>query len=237
MTDKAGSGFRPIATRMVIRFVFTAVLTLAILFVAAGTLKWWVAWAYVAVTLAVLGVSRVLMIRKNPDLAIERAQAGAQEDTKSWDRGLVPVVAVYGPIVSWVVAGLDHRFGWSPPTPLGVQLVALFVLVAGSSISTWAMVENRFFSSHVRIQTDRGHSVVDTGPYRIVRHPGYAGGVLSWVAAPFFFGSWWVAVPTLLVIAAMLVRTALEDRTLQEELAGYKEYAKRVRYRLLPGVW
>lgn len=237
MTQKPGLGSRPIATRMVIRFVFTAILTLAILFIAAGTLKWWVGWAYVAVTLAVLGVSRGLMIRKNPDLAVERAQAGAQEDTKSWDRVLVPVTAIYGPIVSWILAGLDYRFGWSPPFPLGVQLGALFVLVVGSSISTWAMVENRFFSSHVRIQTDRGHSVVDTGPYRIVRHPGYAGGVLSWVAAPFFFGSWWVAVPTLLVIAATLVRTALEDRTLQEELAGYREYTRRVRHRLVPGVW
>jgi len=96
MAHKTDSGSRPIATRMVIRFAFTAVLTLAVLFVAAGTLKWWVAWAYVAVTLAVLGVSRVLMIRKNPDLAIERAQAGAQGDTKSWDRVLVPVVAIYG---------------------------------------------------------------------------------------------------------------------------------------------
>lgn len=223
MIHKTGPVSRPIATRMVIRFVFTAVLTLAILFVAAGTLKWWVGWAYVAVTLAVLGVSRVLMIRQNPDLAIERAQAGAQEDTKPWDRVLVPVTAIYGPIVSWIVAGLDYRFGWSPPFPRSVQLVGLLLLVVGSSISTWAMVENRFFSSHVRIQTDRGHSVIDTGPYRILRHPGYAGGVLSWVAAPFFFGSWWVGVPTLLVIAATLLRTALEDRTLQEELAGYKE--------------
>ncbi len=228
---------KPIGARLAIRFVFTAIFTLAILFIAAGTLKWWVAWAYVVVTIAVLGVSRGLIILKNPDLAIERAKAGAQKDTKSWDKVLVSVIAIYGPIVSWIIAGLDYRFGWSPSFPLSVQLTALFLLVLGSAMGTWAMVENRFFSSHVRIQTDRGHSVIDTGPYRIVRHPGYAGGLLSWVAAPFFFGSWWVAIPTLLVIAATCVRTALEDDILQKELPGYKEYTRSVRYRLVPGVW
>jgi len=222
---------------MVLRFAFTAAFTLAVLFIAAGTIAWWVAWVYVTVTLVALGLGRGLILIKNPDLAVERAEAGTHEDTKPWDKILVPTIAVYGPIVALVVTGLDHRLGWSPSFPLGVQLVALLLLVVGSAIATWAMVENRFFSSHVRIQADRGHRVVDTGPYRIVRHPGYAGGLLSWVAAPFFFGSWWVALPALLVIAASLVRTVLEDRTLQDELVGYTDYVRQVRYRLLPGVW
>jgi len=99
------------------------------------------------------------------------------------------------------------------------------------------MLANRFFSSHVRIQTERGHQVVDRGPYRIVRHPGYAGLLVTWVAAPLFFSSYWMLIPTVIAIAAGVWRAALEDHTLQEELPGYKEYARRVRYRLLPGIW
>ena len=99
------------------------------------------------------------------------------------------------------------------------------------------LATNRFFSSHVRIQTDRGHVVVDKGPYSVVRHPGYAGGLLAWIAAPVFFSSWWVAVPCVITIGLNIYRIILEDRTLQEELSGYKEYAERVRWRLFPGIW
>lgn len=104
-------------------------------------------------------------------------------------------------------------------------------------IGTWAMVVNRFFSSHVRIQADRGHTVVSAGPYRVVRHPGYAGGILAWIAAPVFFSSYWVTIPSVAVITLTIIRTALEDRTLKEELPGYSEYTERVRYRLVPGIW
>jgi protein-S-isoprenylcysteine O-methyltransferase Ste14 len=177
------------------------------------------------------------MLRKSPDLALERAEAGGREGVKGWDKILLPIVAIYGPLVSWIVAGLDARFGWSPDLPNEIQWAALAVIALGSLIGTWAMLTNRFFSSHVRIQTDRDHTVVSTGPYRFVRHPGYAGGFLSWLAGPVFFSSYWVVVPTALVILAMILRTALEDRTLQAELPGYREYAAQVRYRLIPGIW
>ena len=130
----------------------------------------------------------------------------------------MPITALYGPMVSWVLAGLDKRFGWSPDLPDAIQWIALAVVFLGGVIGSWAMIANRFFSSQVRIQTDRGHMVVDQGPYRIVRHPGYAGGVLSWIAAPVFFGSYSVGGVAVLVLIASFVRTALEDRTLQEEL-------------------
>lgn len=236
-SSEARSGISWVTWRVVVRFLFTTVFMLAILFLAAGRLDWWVAWAYAAVALIVLILSRALMLLRNPDLARERAEAGDRENVKPWDKVLVPLVAVYGPLVSWIVAGLDFRFGWSPRFPLALQLGALAVLTLGSAFGTWAMIVNRFFSSHVRIQEDRGHVVVSTGPYRIVRHPAYAGVVLSWAAAPLFFGSLWVAIPTVLVIAATILRTALEDRTLRDELPGYEDYAQRVRHRLVPGIW
>ena len=221
----------------IFRLFMLIVIMLLVLFLSAGRLDWWEAWAYGAQALLVLLVSRGIMILKNPDQALERAQAGKKENVKSWDRILMPLTALYGPLISWILAGLDVRFGWSPDLPDWIQVVALGVLVAGSLLGTWAMIANRFFSSHVRIQTDRGHNVVDSGPYRFVRHPGYAGGVISWLAAPIFFSSYWLAIPSFLMILANILRTYLEDRTLQQELSGYRDYTQRVRYRLIPGIW
>jgi protein-S-isoprenylcysteine O-methyltransferase Ste14 len=132
---------------------------------------------------------------------------------------------------------LDERFGWSPDLPDGLQLIGLALIFAGSMLGTWAMLTNRFFSSLVRIQTDRGHTVVSGGPYRLIRHPGYAGNVLAWMATPVFFASIWAAVPAVLAIIVTIVRTALEDRTLRAELPGYLDYTRAVRRRLLPGIW
>ncbi|MEJ2549781.1 MAG: isoprenylcysteine carboxylmethyltransferase family protein [Anaerolineales bacterium] len=208
-----------------------------VLFLCAGRLDWWEGWAYTANALIVLVSSRALVLIKSPDMARERSEAGSKEDVKPWDRVLMPLTALVGPFVSWIIAGLDERFGWTPDLPDGIQIAALLVIFLGSNIGTWAMLSNRFFSSQVRIQHDRGQTVVSTGPYRFVRHPGYAGGVLSWLAAPVFFSSYWLVIPTVIVIALTVVRTALEDRTLLEELPGYREYAQKVRYRLLPGIW
>jgi protein-S-isoprenylcysteine O-methyltransferase Ste14 len=220
-----------------LRFFFTTVFMLAVLFISAGTFQWWEAWVYVAMTLSVLILSRIVLIQKNPELAIERAKAGGKEDVKNWDRVLMPVTAIYGPLVSWIVAGLDVRFGWSPDLPDWIQIIALVVIITGSALGSWAMIVNRFFSSHVRIQSERGHSVIREGPYQIVRHPGYAAGLLSWIAGPFYFSSYWVGIPTVLVIIASIIRTAREDLFLLEKLLGYAEYAQDVKFRLLPGIW
>lgn len=222
---------------VIVRFAVLAILMLSVLFLAAGTLNWWEAWAYVVMSVIILASSRLYMILKNPDMALERAGAGKKENVKSWDKVLMPLTALYAPLITWVVAGLDKRFGWSPDLPDWIQIIALAVIVLGSLFGSWAMLANRFFSSQVRIQTDRGHRVVDTGPYRFMRHPGYLGGLLGWIATPFFFSSYWVAIPVAIAIVANIIRTRLEDRTLQEELPGYKEYAHRVRYRLVPGIW
>ena len=136
-----------------------------------------------------------------------------------------------------IVAGLDERFGWSPQIPLTPRLVALAVMVSGYVVGTWAMAVNRYYSAVVRIQKDRGQIVVTDGPYRFVRHPSYATGIVSSLMIPILLGSLWALIPTSLVAVVTVIRTALEDRTLLEELDGYKGYAARVRYRLLPGIW
>lgn len=226
-----------IAWVVIVRFLVATLLLMAVLFVAAGKLDWWEGWAYVVQALIVLVVSRAILIRKSPDLARERADAGKKENVKPWDRVLMPVMSIFLPLASWIVCGLDERFGWTADLPNGIQIIALFLIFAGNMFSTWAMIANRFFSSHVRIQTERGHTVVSGGPYRFVRHPGYAGGVMGWMAGPVFFASTWAAIPAILAIAVTVTRTALEDRTLQEELSGYRDYAQTVRYRLVPWIW
>jgi len=222
---------------VIMRFIIVIIIMLAVLFLSAGRLDWWEGWAYAGMTLVVLIISRVVLLRNDPDLIIERMTAGQEDNVKPWDKVFVPIIALYIPLVTWVVAGLDARFGWSPNIPDRIQIAALLVNFTGSMFSTWATFSNRFFSSHVRIQTDRGHTVVRSGPYQFMRHPGYAGVIVSWLSTPIFFSSTWTWIPTILAITGFIIRTALEDRTLQEELPGYKEYTQEVRCRLLPGIW
>lgn len=234
---KLGNMDQKILWKGLLRLVLIVPVMLGTLLLSAGKWDWWEAWAYTVSGLLVLLGSRAFMILKHPDLALERAQAHEMEDVKDWDRFLMPFTALVGPFISWIVAGLDQRFGWSPDLPNWIQIAALILIQVGSLIGSWAMIANRFFSSQVRIQTDRGHRVVQEGPYRYLRHPGYAGGLLSWIAAPVFFSSYWLVLPMILVMAANVVRTALEDRTLQDELPGYADYVKQVKYRLVPGIW
>jgi len=219
------------------RFIIIIILMLAVLFLSAGRLDWWEGWAYAGLTLVVLIISRVVLLRNDPDLIIERMAAGQEDNVKPWDKIFVPIISLYIPLITYVIAGLDARFGWSPNLPDGIQITALLVNFTASMFSTWATFANRFFSSHVRIQTDRGHTVVRSGPYQFMRHPGYSGAIVCWLSTPIFFSSIWTWIPTILAITGFIIRTALEDRTLQEELPGYKEYTQEVRYRLLPGIW
>ena len=228
---------RQVLWKGLIRLVLILPVMLGTLLLSAGRWNWWEAWAYTITGLVVLLGSRAFMIRKHPDLALERAQAHEKEDVKEWDRFLMPFTALVGPFLSWIVAGLDQRFDWSPDLPNWIQIFALIVIQIGSLIGSWAMIANRYFSSQVRIQADRGQQVVQDGPYSFVRHPGYAGGLLSWLAAPIFFSSYWLLIPMALVMGASVVRTTLEDQTLQDELPGYQAYAEKVKFRLIPGVW
>jgi protein-S-isoprenylcysteine O-methyltransferase Ste14 len=136
-----------------------------------------------------------------------------------------------------IVAGLDHRHGWTTPFPTWTNVVGLLLCAFGYWFATWALVENRFFTSTVRIQTERGHEVCDSGPYRFVRHPGYSGILLGMAGTALALDSLWAFVAAGFALVVSVVRTVLEDRTLIDELPGYRDYARSVRYRLLPGLW
>jgi protein-S-isoprenylcysteine O-methyltransferase Ste14 len=197
---------------------------------------WWEAWVYAIIYILGFVLSRMLAARRHPDLLAERARFTQHEDAKPWDKWLAPSVGLGGGLIP-LVAGLDALFVWSPTFSLPVKILALAIILAGYALGSYALIENRFFSGMVRIQTDRCHHVVSSGPYRWLRHPGYAGALLVYLATPFFLDSLWAFLPTVLLTILLVIRTALEDRTLQDELVGYREYAELVRYRLLPGVW
>ena len=236
-TPSSAEAPRRIGLKAILRFAIYLLLMPLALFLAAGTLNWAMGWVLIGFTIAVTIISRVIVARKHPDLLAERARFAEAEDAKGWDRILVILLAVYGPLMVWVVAGLDRRFGWSPSVPAAWQAAAQVVMVLGYCVGAWAMAVNRFFSAVVRIQKDRGHTTVTTGPYRYVRHPSYIGGILASLAIPVFLDTLWALVPVGVTAILTVVRTALEDRTLLAELDGYSDYAQRVRYRLLPGVW
>ena len=204
--------------------------------IVSGEWGWWEAWVYAIINILGFVISRVLAARRNPDIVTERARSMELQDAKPWDKILSPTLA-FGGLLILIVVGADKGFGWSPPFSLNAKIAALTILVLGYVLSSWALIENRFFSGVVRIQTDRGHHVVTTGPYGFVRHPGYAGALWTYIAMPILFDSIWAFIPTVLLIGALILRTSLEDRTLQAELPGYKEFTKQTRYRLFPGIW
>jgi protein-S-isoprenylcysteine O-methyltransferase Ste14 len=223
--------------KVILRFALVALLLPLLLFVAAGRVDWWQGWVYVILMIVMSFLSRYILYLKNPDLIAERARFTESEGTKAWDKRLVIWIAIVGPLAFMVIAGLDKRFSWSAEVALSLQLGAFVVFFLGYMLSIWALIVNRFFSSVVRIQTERGQTVVTVGPYRFVRHPGYSGAILAWLVSPILLGALWSFIPVGIILILYGTRTALEDRTLHAELPGYKEYAQRVRYRLLPGVW
>ena len=209
----------------------------AIIFLAAGRLDWLWGWVFIGLTAIFLASHVVLLVPINPDLLVERAGGLRQEGGKRWDRWVAALAGGVFPVASWYVAGLDLRFSWSSPKPLAVHLIGLGAVALGFALFMWAMVSNAYFSEVVRIQEDRGHQVATDGPYRFVRHPGYSGAILSLLGSPLLLGSWWAFIPAVIGIGGYVLRTALEDRTLQLELEGYQAYTEQVHYRLIPGVW
>ena len=208
-----------------------------VLLLCGYDLGWWQAWVYSLLFLSAGIVLRLWAERRHPGLMAERVQHVKAPGVKSWDRLLAPLMALSLGLPLFVVAGLDHRFAWSPHFPIWVNILGLVLASAGYGFGGWALAENRFFSAVVRIQSERGHAVCDTGPYGIVRHPGYSGNLLPPFAMVLALDSVWTLIPATVAVVIAVVRTALEDRTLQRELPGYREYADRVRYRLIPGIY
>jgi protein-S-isoprenylcysteine O-methyltransferase Ste14 len=223
--------------RVILQMLLFVVLVPFLPLLISGQWDWWEAWVYALLMIGSFVLSRVLAAQRHPDLLAERARFMQHADAKAFDRVLAPVIGL-GSASILIVAGLDARLGWSSGFSATVEIVALCSIVAGLALGTYALMENRFFSGMVRIQFDRGHEVVTGGPYRWVRHPGYLGALLVYLATPFFLDSLWALLPALAFSAALVLRTALEDETLQQELPGYRDYAsQKTRYRLLPGLW
>ncbi len=202
-----------------------------ILFLSAWTIRWQWAWVFVAANVVILAINFVVLPR---EVIEERGRK--KENAKKWDRVLtaISIIPYFG---LYVIAGLDYRFCWSMEVDVSIRLLALLFYILGAMLSAWAMVSNRFFSTVVRLQTDRGHTVATGGPYRFVRHPGYVGFIISNLMIPLLLGSLWGFLASAISVAFLVIRTALEDRTLRSELDGYAGYAQKVRYRLLPHVW
>ena len=215
--------------------VGSIVISTGILFGAAGRLAWTWGWVYVGLSVGAAIAGAVVLLPHHRDVIVERATAIA--GARTWDKLLASAATVLTSRIGLLVAGLDARLAWTSVYLPGARLAGLAGFGAGSALFLWAMASNPFFSTIVRIQKERGHRVVDTGPYRTVRHPGYLGWILSAVAVPLTLGSAWALLPAALGCTLWIARTALEDRTLMEELPGYAAYAGRVRYRLVPGVW
>jgi len=224
------------SVRVLIQALFFVVVMPFLPLLISGQWNWWAGWAYGILGFLSFVISRVLAARKNPDLIAERAKFMQHEDAQSWDKLIIPVIGLMGVVIA-VIAGLDRLYHWTVNFSLWVNLSGLFLLIIGYAFSSSALIVNRFFSGMVRLQTDRGQQVISTGPYRIVRHPGYAGGILAYLATPILLNSIWILIPIFLTIALFVVRTFLEDRFLQENLAGYQEYAERIKFRLIPGIW
>ena len=204
-----------------------------VMFGASGSVRWLNAWLFLGL-MSVVAFLSAKAINGSPGLAEERRTAAAGSTSR--DRAAVRAISAVTFLLVILAIG-DHRFGWLPPVPLQVSVVALTLSLGGAVLTYRAMTCNAFFSSHVRLQSDRGHVVVTQGPYRFVRHPGYAGSIVFNLLLPLVLGSWVAVVPAVGLAALLAWRTAYEDRFLNDNLPGYGAYAAQVRHRLIPGVW
>jgi protein-S-isoprenylcysteine O-methyltransferase Ste14 len=225
-------------TKLVMRYAIRETLGVIVmgvaLFWSAGRINWWPAWAVIAVMLAWISATAVVILRVNPDLLAERL--GPRRGAKPWDTAIMSILGITQ-LARYIVAGFDQRYGWTGGFPLAAQIAALIVCALGYALVVWATASNAFFSQIVRIQVERDHTVATGGPYRYVRHPAYLGAILYELAVPVLLASGWALIASGLNAVLLILRTALEDRTLRSELSGYVDYAGEVRYRLVPGIW
>jgi protein-S-isoprenylcysteine O-methyltransferase Ste14 len=175
------------------------------------------------------------LLKPDSYLLTERSKPG--ENSKKWDK-VILILSLLITINMYVIAGLDSgRYHWSPDFHWGLTLTGILLTASGQLLFLIAQKQNKFFSSTVRIQTDRNHTVCDTGLYKIVRHPAYMGSVIQSIGFPLLFGSLWSIIPICFMIIIHITRTYWEDKTLLNELSGYSEYSLKTRYRILPFVW
>lgn len=221
-------------TRFLLKALLATLFFATVLFVSAGSIRYIQGWIFL-VTNLIASWMNYWSIRNDEDLMAERASI--KEGAKSWDKRILGFSAL-SHIASIIIAGLDSgRFHWTPVLPGWVYALGVILTLGGQIIFFKARQENKFFSSVVRIQTERGHEVCDTGIYTLVRHPGYLGMLISLLALPLLTGAFWSLIPVSVSVLLLFVRTYLEDKTLEEELPGYPEYMEHTRKRLIPGIW
>ena len=218
--------------RWAMRETMGLVMLALFLFLSAGRWDW--GWALVILMAAWVIGTALVVIPRYPELLADRISP--KKGSKKWDAAIMGTIGVLS-LAGYVIAGLDVRNGWTTNLPSSLQWVALALVAAGYALVVWATASNAFFSATVRIQTERGHSVATGGPYRFVRHPSYVGMIAVYLATPILLGSGWAGLPGAAAALLIILRTGLEDRTLQAELAGYAEFTAKVRYRLLPRIW
>jgi protein-S-isoprenylcysteine O-methyltransferase Ste14 len=233
MTEEHGRNGTPLILYLILMGLFSP----ALLFLASGDLRWAEGWGYSVFGFVYSVVGRLALFKKSPGLAEERAKGLSRAGVEPWDRRIVPWIGLILPTLMMIAAGLDRRLGGAPHFPVWARAVAAVIVVAGALLGLGAALTNPFFSSVARIQTERGQRVVSDGPYRLVRHPGYAGTIAFNLLTPIVLGSSWAFVAAAPLIVLTVIRTRFEDRLLCEKLEGYRDYAAKVRFRLLPGIW
>jgi protein-S-isoprenylcysteine O-methyltransferase Ste14 len=198
--------------------------------------NWWEAWVFAIISISGFVISRYLAGRRHPELLVERGQYLQNTNPEPWDKYLSPISA-WGGIPILIVAGLNMRLGSSTHFGSAIKTITIFLMLCGYALGSYALIVNHYFSGMVRIQSERGHHVINIGPYRWVRHPGYAGAMITYLSMPFLLDSWWALIPVLFLLIIIFLRTYLEDQFLQEKLPGYTDYSQQVPYRLIPWVW
>jgi protein-S-isoprenylcysteine O-methyltransferase Ste14 len=221
-------------TNYFIKHLIGTLFFFSILFISAGRLDYYQGWIYVIIGI-IMGILNYTLLRVDPELLAERSRPG--EGTKTWDKILLGLSLLLT-IAMYVTAGLDSgRNLWSPRFHWSLTMSGIVLTGGGQLMFLVAQKQNKFFSSTVRIQNNREHTVCDTGLYRIIRHPAYAGSVIQCLGFPLLIGSVWSIVPVSLLIIIHITRTALEDKTLLNELTGYKDYSLKTKYRIIPLIW
>ena len=229
---------KDVDTKLAVRYAIRETLGLVVigvaLFSSAGQIDWWPGWAALAVMASWITATAIIVFRFNPSLLAERL--GPRQGAKPWDMGIMSVLGLTQ-LVGYIVAGLDQRYGWTGGFPLIVQITALTICVLGYALFVWATASNPYFSQMVRIQSERGHTVITGGPYQHVRHPAYVGAILYELAVPVLLASWSALAISGICALLLILRTALEHHILQAELTGYADYSRQVHHRLVPRIW
>lgn len=234
MTEEINKRLRKSGIKRILQIYLSLILQAVILFIAAGHLNIPRVWFYVCLSFGYFTISGLIIIKINPEIINQRGQK--HKGTKTWDKVIMTLFLSMTFIV-FLIAGLDvGRFGWSSMSAQ-YSIIGSVIYIAAAMFAQWAMVVNPHFEPTVRIQKDRNHKVITTGPYKIVRHPGYVGAILLTISIPLIIGSIFALIPTGIIFLLFIIRTELEDKMLHSELNGYAEYAERVKYRLIPGVW